>query len=369
METIMESPSWLPSLSMSMRFVLRSPFAEPVTRDVVEGKWADPGGDAAEVLGEDLWALPGLVDAHAHLASEAMFEPGDFESALERARRALRAGVTLVLDKGWCDDTTIRVASTLDPSERPDIEAARRIVSVPGGYYPNFALEVEPDELEGPIREEADSGLGWVKLAGDWPRRGRGPVVNFSQDELSRVVAVAESAGARVAVHTMAPETPSLAVAAGVHSIEHGLFLTEDDIAALAERGGMWVPTCLRVEELIVSLGPESSGGRLLAEGLENMRRLLPLAAEAGVLILAGTDLVGSPADVAAEALKLGEHGLSPSQVVAAMGVSGFVATGRPVSFEPGAPADAVFFPANPVQEPEVLAHPTLVVRRGRALD
>lgn len=369
MEAIMESQAWLPSDTMPMRFILRTPWGAAVSRDVVDGRWAEPTGEAGDVVGADLWALPGLVDAHAHLASDALFAPGDFESALERARQALSAGVTLIIDKGWCDDTTIRVAATLDPSERPDIEAARRIIAVPDGYYPDFGLEVGPDVLEERVKEEAEAGLGWVKVVGDWPRRGKGPVTNFTEEELRRVVASAEGTGAKVAVHTMAPETPSTAVAAGVHSIEHGLFLTEDDIATLGKRRGIWVPTLLRVEELLVQLGPQSSGGRLLAEGLENMRRLLPLAPETGVHVLAGTDLVGSPADVAAEALKMGEYGLSPLQVAAAVGSSGHEATGRSTSFDPGSPADAVLFPVNPGEEPGVLAHPKLVVRRGRILD
>ena len=353
---------------MSTRFVLRTPWGGAVTRDVVDGCWQEPSGDASQVIGEGLWALPGLVDAHAHLASDALFAPGDFNSALKRAREALAAGVTLIIDKGWCDDTTIRVEATLDPSERPDIEAARRIIAVPDGYYPGFGLEVGPDDLEERVVEEAESGLGWVKVVGDWPRRGRGPVTNFTEGELRRVVEAAGSGGARVAIHTMAPETPSIAVAAGVHSIEHGLFLTEDDIGLLGERRGIWVPTLLRVEDLVVSLGPESSGGRLLAEGLKNVRRLLPLAVEAGVFILSGTDLVGSPADVAAEALKLSEYGLTGSQVVASVGFAGHDATGRSTSFVPGAPADVVFFAVNPAEEPKVLAHPALVVRRGRVL-
>ncbi|HIE21693.1 MAG TPA: hypothetical protein EYP73_03725 [Acidimicrobiia bacterium] len=351
---------------MTMRVVLRSPFTEPVVRDVVDGIWKEASGEADEVMGRDHWALPGLVDAHAHLASDALFQPGDFESALERARQALAAGVTLVLDKGWCDDTTIRVISTLDPSERPDIEAARRLITVPEGYYPDFGLEIDPGEIEAAVAEEAAAGAGWVKLVGDWPRRGRGPVANFTEEELGQAVAAAEAAGARVAIHTMAPEVPSLAVAAGVHSIEHGLFLTEDDIASLGERGGMWVPTILRVEETIVQLGGRSSGGQLLSEGLSNVRRLLPLAAESGVAVLAGTDLVGSPANVASEAVKLGEYGLSARQMVAAVSVSGLSATGRSDAFGVGSTADAVLFEANPVEEPGVLAHPSFVIRSGR---
>lgn len=352
---------------MSPRFVLRHPLGAPATLDVADGRWVAPEGDASEVVGGDLWALPGLVDGHAHLARGRLdYEPGDLDGALRRAKEALDAGVTLLLDKGWRDTTTIEVARILDPAERPEIEAAGRIISSIGGYYPGFALEVGPDELGREVEAQTGVGLGWVKLIGDWPRTGIGPVANFDERQLRHAVEVAEEANCRVAIHTMAREMPSLAVAAGVHSIEHGLFLAEDDIDLLAGRGGMWVPTVLRVEETIRQLGSESSGGRLLSEGLRNVGELLALAVEAGVRVLAGTDLIGSPARVAAEAIRLGEHGLSNRQLVDAVSISARLATGRPVWFEPGAWADAVFYSSDPVSQPAVLLHPTHVLWRGR---
>lgn len=354
---------------MSPRFVLRHPLGETVTRDVVDGRWVEAEGRASEVIGESLWALPGLVDAHAHLAVERLdYTAGDLEGALKRARQALTAGVTLIIDKGWRDTTTIEVAHLLDPGERPEIEAAGRIIAGKGGYYPGFAVEVDPEHLGKEVAAQAAVGLGWVKLIGDWPRKGIGPVANFDESQLRLAVEVAETSNARVAIHTMAREVPSLAVAAGVHSIEHGLFLIEADIITLAGRGGMWVPTVRRVEETIVQLGPESSGGRLLREGLENMAELLPLAAEAGVRILAGTDLVGSPAEVAAEAIRLGDHGLTARQLIEAVSISGRLATNRPFQFESGTWADAALFPADPLAEPRVLSHPSIVVRRGRVI-
>lgn len=348
---------------------LRTPFGEHIVRDVVNGLWEEPSGPADDSLGEDLWALPGLADAHAHLASEELtYEPGNLDDAIERARVSLGAGITLLLDKGWTDDTTIQLIDRVRRGERPEIEAAARIIANIGGYYPGFALEVEPESLETAVREQAAAGAGWVKLAGDWPRPGAGPMRNFDASQLRIAVEVAARAGSKVAIHTMAREVPSIAVAAGVHSIEHGLFLEEDDLGPLGERSGMWVPTILRCEATLEQLGAESSGGRLFTEGLGRITELLPLAVEAGVHVLAGTDLIGSPADVAAEALRLGEYGLTGRQVVEAVSISAFIATGRSDSFEVGTPADAVFFPENPVDNLEVLAYPRQVVRLGRVI-
>ena len=356
---------------MSLRIALRSPFGDRVVREVSDGRWAEaPTGAPSPLLGDDLWALPGLVDGHAHLAAEELdYQPGDFDGAMVRARAALAAGVTLLLDKGWTDDVTIRVIDALPAGERPEIEAAARVLSAPNGYFPGFAKEVEPGDIEKAVADEASAGAGWVKLIGDWPRKGLGPVANFSESELRRAAKVAESMGARVAIHTMARDVPSMAVAAGVHSIEHGMFLTETDIAALGERGGMWVPTLRRNEATLAQLGAESSGGRLFLEGLARIENgLLPMAVEAGVRVLAGTDLAGSPADVAAEAKRLGEYGLGNADVVAAVSLNGFVATERDHDFSIGSAADAVLFAANPIDDVEVLAHPAHVMRHGRML-
>jgi imidazolonepropionase-like amidohydrolase len=253
-------------------------------------------------------------------------------------------------------------------SERPDIEAAGRLIAIEEGYYPGLALEIDPGEIEAVVHHEAERAAGWVKLIGDWPRRGVGPVPNFDEATLRRAVESAARSGARVAIHTMAREVPSMAVAAGVDSIEHGLFLTEGDLAVLGERAGMWVPTVLRIEETLRSMRPGSSGELLIREGLANVSRLLGPAVEAGVIVLAGTDLVGSPANVASEAIRLAQLGLGAADAVRSVSVAGFAATGRDPTFPVGGDADAVFFPANPVEEPGCLAHPVLVMRHGRVL-
>ena len=193
-----------------------------------------------------------------------------------------------------------------------------------------------------------------------------GPLPNFSEDELARAVAVAEEHGSRVAVHTMARDVPSMAVRAGVHSIEHGLFLALDDLEELGARGGIWVPTVIQVEAVIRQLGTESSGGRLLREGLDRVRSNLNHAVECGVVVLTGTDMAVGTHQVAKEAIRLWEMGMASAAVVDAVSCAGFRATGRPSNFDIGAPADAVLFDQDPALDPRVLAHPLRVIRYGR---
>ncbi|CAN5817367.1 amidohydrolase family protein [soil metagenome] len=333
----------------------------------MDGFWADPVGDPDETIGEGSYALPGLVDSHAHFAAPVGkdWKTDPYENAVERAQHALASGVLLALDKGWSNLNTLRLIESIEPALRPEIEAAGIINTVEGGYWPDFARELTTDTFDEGIRRSTAEGSGWVKLVGDWPRRGQGPLPNFDEDQLRRAVELAGEGGARVAIHTMAREAPGMAVRAGVHSIEHGLFLDEGDLALLGARGGMWVPTIIRMEAVVAQLGESSSGGKLLVEGLDNVRRLMPLAAEAGVHLLAGTDVTIGAHDVALEALKMVEYGLPVDGALDAVSVSGYEATGRSSGFDVGAPANAVLFGEDPLLDISVLGRPEYVIRLG----
>ena len=327
----------------------------------------EPWGEPDEVISSSLWALPGLVDGHAHLGQGTVEIPEvGPEGAADRATMALGAGVGLILDKGWSDLTVVHLIDEVPAAERPEIEAAGVVLAVDGGFWEGFGRNVAPGDIGEAAAVAADEGAGWVKLIGDWPRKGVGPVANFGEEELKEAVAVAREHEARVAVHTMAREVPSMAVRAGVDSIEHGLFLTDDDLELLGSRGGCWVPTVLQMEATIEQLGERSSGGRLLLEGLENVRARLATAVEAGVHVQTGTDLAVGTHQVAWEAIRLWEMGMAAAAVIEAASWSGFRATGRQVGFDLGGAANAVLFSEDPVSNPRVLADPAAVIRMGR---
>jgi imidazolonepropionase-like amidohydrolase len=352
---------------MHLRVALRVPGGDFVTLDTQDERWVQPWGEPDEVISGDLWALPGLVDGHAHLAQATMnLQPGDLEGAERRTAKALRAGVGLILDKGWRDLTVVHLIDKIPASQRPEIEAAGVVLAVDGGFWEGFARNVPPGSVGNAAAVAAAEGAGWVKLIGDWPRKGIGPVANFDENELEKAVSAARGHGSRVAVHTMAREVPSMAVRAGVDSIEHGLFLSDDDLVLHGALGGSWVPTVVQMEATITQLGERSSGGRLLLEGLDNVRARLGTAVEAGVHVLTGTDLAIGIHQVAKEAIRLWEMGMAAEQVIESVSRSGFRATARPADFEVGDPANAVLFSEDPVSNPRVLADPSLVVRKGR---
>lgn len=334
--------------------------------------FADP---AAVAIDDELdtgawWALPGLADAHAHLT---MTTPDDIKGITEDRMREnmprtawahVDRGVLLILDKGGSTDLSL-MSLDHDADLRPHVEAAGAIIHPDGGYMPGFGVEVEPDELVDHVRNVADTRGGWVKIVGDWPRRGLGPVNNYPLDRLTEAVSVVHDAGAKVAVHTMA-HAASEAVAAGVDSIEHGPFLTADDVRALGARGGAWVPTIVNMLYFVDELGRDSSGGRLFLEGLERMRENLPLAEAVGCTVLAGTDMAVPHGEVSAEALRLHEYGLSHAAATEAASTAAYGYVGRDASLTAGSPADAVFFRSDPFDDVSVLSDPAMVIRRGR---
>lgn len=352
---------------MHLRVVLRTSGGETVVRDTLDGRWSDPWGVPDQTTPQDLWALPGLVDAHAHLgSSSARLETADLDEMRANTRASLEAGVGLIIDKGWADLTVIEMIQQVPPNERPDVEAAGVILAVEGGYWAGMGRDIGPGQFAREVERATREGAGWVKLIGDWPRKGIGPVANFTQSELTEAVKIGRANRARVAVHTMAREVPAMAVEAGVDSIEHGLFLSRDDLRALGERGGMWVPTVTQVEALIEELGVGSSGGRLLTEGLENIAANLAVAVEAGVQVLTGTDLAVGTQEVAREAVRLWEMGLRAEAVIDAVSWSGYRATNRGTPFAVGEEANAVLFAEDPIADPGVLAFPSRIVRMGR---
>ncbi|CAN5802980.1 amidohydrolase family protein [soil metagenome] len=329
------------------------------------GRWAEPTTVATPDLGVGLWAVPGLVDAHAHLAADRLeLGPGNTDAIRRRAVACLDEGVFLVVDKGWSDDSVVLALTDTHPSEAPDWEGASRMIAAPDGYFPGFATETDAAGLTKAVSASVERGRGWVKLVGDWPRRGVGPRPNFDEASLAAAVRVAHAGGARVAIHTMAPEVPSMAVRAGVDSIEHGLFLTGDDLAALAARGGAWVPTVVRMEETAAALGVDSSGRRLISEGLDNVSSLLQSVPD-GVSVLAGSDLAMAPGKIGKEVVRLVELGLDPSRAVAASTHEARLYLGRRDGFEVGQPADAVFYRTDPREDPSVLLEPSAVMRSG----
>lgn len=339
---------------------------------IIDGHFRAAGEPVdVEFDGADLWAVPGLADCHAHLGGGAGDPDGSDDEVVERARGSawaqLQGGVFLVADKGAGTDATLRLLDE-PPTRRPELSMAGKIITSPGGYYPGFANEVDESELLHAVGDATGGGASWVKLIGDWPRKGIGAVTNFTEEAMHAAVALAHEAGCRVAIHAAAPQTSTVAVAAGVDSIEHGLFLTGDDLVALGARSGAWVPTIAAMEAIRDMLGAESSGGKLFDDGLGNVRELLAGAPDLGVSVLAGSDIEVPHGGIAIEAMKMQEYGMSAASVVHASTTAAYEYLGSAHRIDEGGHGDVLFFDADPRHDLSVLGRPVLGIRHGEVV-
>jgi Cd2+/Zn2+-exporting ATPase len=96
------------------------------------------------------------------------------------------------------------------------------------------------------------------------------------------------------------------------------------------------------METTMAELRPGSSGAELIGRGLENVRKLLPLAAEMGLAVLAGTDLAIPVSAVSSEVAALVRSGLPPRAAVDGASTGGAAAAGLDMAFVVGRPADLV---------------------------
>jgi imidazolonepropionase-like amidohydrolase len=294
-----------------------------VGRDV-----ALPTDEAVELDGVDLWLMPGVFDCHVHPAFSSLDQLELLETpitawTLEAARNlkhTLECGVTFVRDAAGID-AGIRNAVARDIVPGPRIQASIVALSETGGHFDGFLTGpgVESsagytipdypgrppyivdgvDDVRRAVRHVLRAGADWVKLCatggiaspfddGDQPQ--------FTPAELEAAVEEAQRKGKGVMAHAFGGQGLDDAVAAGVRSIEHGLFLTEEQAATMAAKGTWMVPT-LSVIADVVRWADEP--GRMPASQVRKVHAIQPrlgdavrIAHEHGVKLALGTDFI-----------------------------------------------------------------------------
>jgi imidazolonepropionase-like amidohydrolase len=157
---------------------------------------------------------------------------------------------------------------------------------------------------------------GGVLSPRDDPRHG-----HFRDDEIAEMVAEATAAGIHVMSHAQAAEGIKAAVRNGVRSIEHGIYLDDEGIELMLNRGAWLVPT-LAAPRAVIAIA--DAGGALTPETIEKARMVLEVHTDAvrraiagGVKIAMGTDSgVGPHGNNLDELRLMVECGLSPLQAL-----------------------------------------------------
>jgi len=322
-------------------------------------RWtSDPVRDA-ELVAEG-WLLPGLVDAHTHPGAETPGVPLDDDLLREHLRQHVDAGVTVIRSPGLAGEPPAWFGA--DP-EVPRAWHAGPWLAQHGQFFDGWGRRADHDELPAVAAAQA-ARSGWAKIIADWGDDGEVVPVEV----LTAVVAAVHAVGGRVAVHTQHAMGGVAAVAAGVDSVEHGMWLDAGLLTRMAEQGTALTPTLSVIQGSLRRAWdrPDSPRRKWYIGGAEAHAPLVAAAAEAGVRVLAGTDSVPH-GRILDEVRALAAAGMRPHDALAAASWAARAYLGLP-GLEPGAPADAVVYAQDPRLDLEQLADPLAVILRGRAV-
>ena len=219
-----------------------------------------------------LTVMPGLMDMHVHFG-------GEYQSKAERpvkvereteailatahAYTTLKAGFTTVRQVG---DSGLVAISLRDAIKNeyvigPRIFTSGKSIATTGGHAdPTNGKAIDDYEyptpedgvINGPyeaftaVRQRYKDGADGIKLTvtgGVLSVAKSGDNPQFTEEEVDAVVKAAKDYGMWVAVHAHGSEGMKRAVIAGVDSVEHGTFMTEEVMDLMIERGTYYVPT------------------------------------------------------------------------------------------------------------------------------
>ena len=359
----------------------------------LENIGAIPAGRSIDCSGK--FIIPGLIDCHVHITGSG--DPAELNAARTTplaqrawkaehyARATLRAGFTTVRDLGAADRLNIEMGRAVEAGliEGPRILAAGLGVTMTGGHGHGFlATEADgPDAVRKAVREQLRAGATAIKLfaSGGVMTPGVDPrSPSFTEDEMRAGVEEAHKAFRPVGAHAQATEGIKNAIRAGVDSIEHGVWLDDEAIQMMCDRGTYLVAT-LTAPYQIAHCGLEAGipaymvdkGWQVLESHHDSFRR----AVRAGVRIAMGTDQgtpVNKPGENAQEILQMTSLGMS--NAAALMASTAWAAellriegeTGR---IAEGLAADLVVLDADPVDNIQVLTNQRAiraVIQAGR---
>jgi imidazolonepropionase-like amidohydrolase len=227
--------------------------------------------------------LPGLIDAHAHVAwifnDSGRYHTGrDGESAdevaqamRENALATLLGGVTTIQSPGDPRDKPLR-----DAIARGDVPGPRILTSLQPFSNPRLT----PDSMRALIRERKAQDADFIKIFASGSIRDGGQQT-MSDAQLQALCGEARAVGLRTLVHAHSSSSVEAAINAGCTQIEHGLFATDADLKLMADRGIYFDPQCSLVFRNYLQNRTKYQGiGNYNDEGFAAMQKVLPTAVE-----------------------------------------------------------------------------------------
>ncbi len=359
---------------------------------VVEGSAQIPA-DAVVIDLSAATVLPGLIDSHTHifLWGEDPAKGGYDENILKAgiALRAARATFACrrALEQGF---TTIRDLETEGAGIEegaipgPRIFGATRAISTTGGYnLEGYAPELDMPKgaqlVDGPVearkaaRQQLEHGADWIKVYmthRSWVDK-QGNLISqptLTLEEVKAVVDETHGWGKKVACHAYNGIGLQRALDGGCDSIEHGLEITDAQIAQMARQGTWYCPT---ISPYYGDWAPANTpGGKRDRARAAVHEASFKKALNAHLKIVFGTDIGGMPwtEPIAQEFQRMVGFGMAPMDAIQAAtsrAAEMLDMTGEIGVVAPGAFADIVAVSGDPLKDVRILEHVRFVMRDG----
>jgi imidazolonepropionase-like amidohydrolase len=372
--------------------------------EILSGHQQGPAGATLIDL-KDKFVLPGLIDSHVHLDSDAGGNAALIEAVTDsparaayraagNAKKTLMAGFTTVRNLGDGSGATLALRDAVAAGELPGpriIDAGRSIsttsghmdatLSVSEDLHNSIGQENLCDGVEScrqAIRKQVRRGVDVIKIAttgGVNSRIGAGLGRQLFDDEVKALVDTAHLYGKKVAVHAHGDDGVNIALAAGADSIEHGTMMTDESIRLFKAAGAYYVPTLSTVNGYLERLAanPNAYPPDVLAKvqwRIGVTGKSLAKAYPAGVKIAFGTDAgVSKHGRNADEFEWMVKHGMPASAAIqaATMNAATLLGVEKEVgSLEPGKAADLIAVAGDPIQDITTLKSVRFVMKGGR---
>jgi imidazolonepropionase-like amidohydrolase len=344
--------------------------------DIVASSAAPQGARVQDLKGK--YILPGLIDAHVHIGS------------LAQARKALFSGITTVRSMGVSGyyDVGLRELKKKGVVDAPEVLAAGYHVR-PHPSEDLFLVEPSLGDLFSGVRgaesyrrvtaANLERGVDWIKITST--ERAGLPDTDprkqtMTREEIAAIVDEATKRGVPVASHAHGDEGGRAAVEAGVRSIEHGTYLSEETLRLMKEKGTFLAPTVAVVADLMAP-GGDYDDPILQVRGRHMMPRIKEVVSTArrlGVKVVAATDTgfgARSTLTLQHEIEALTQCGLTPMEAIqAATTVAAELLriSDRTGSIRKGYEADLIVVDRNPLESVLYLQDVLLVVNDGKVV-
>lgn len=369
----------------------------------IDDGFTKPGKDDRVISLADQTVMPGLMDMHTHLIGQHSKDAYTEKFFMEQADYALRstmfarvtlmAGFTTVRELGDNGVNSVALRNAIEKGwvVGPRIFTAGKSLATTGGHAdPTNALRGDFKRDAGPVdgvingtddarkavRQRYKDGANLIKLTatgGVLSLAANGQNPQFTMEELKAVVETARDYDMTIAVHAHGTEGIRRAVLAGVTSIEHGTYLTDEVMALMKEKGTYWVPTNMAGEWVAKKSEepgyfPEIVRPKAAAIGPQ-MKQTFAKGYAAGVKIAFGTDSGVSPHGENAHEFELMvEGGMPPMQAIQSatlVAAQLLKIEDRLGTIEKGKIADIVAVKGNPLENISAMKSVVFVMKDG----